>query len=797
MTTDNKLPRLIGDGKGGGGAPPPYNAPVTLFSKQSLYILMAISEGEIKSINNIFFNDTNIENYTASFAFTRGEVDQGIISGFADIPSIKSVGQEIVKANTLGVTVELDASADYADVTIQLDSLYEIRSNGDNVEAAVNFDIYISDVSTGNAGFVYFAPISIYGKTNTPYTHDTRVYKPNTAGGWQIRVLRTSADYTNMYASRSTLAIVTEYNKSATTNYPGTALLAIRLEDASELGNQQPTIGLEATGMKLMLPTSSYYDPAAKVYRNAANTAWVAGTDPTVAVWNGTFHTVAAIPTYQYTNNLSWIIYNVISDWLFMVIDGIRYPKALDIPKDYIAHFTFNEFAKYCDELLTHVDGSQTIIEPRYTLNAQFIERVDAWTTINALLALGNARLIETGGLVSITWDRRYTDAEIGSSPLFTNQNIDGGMFEYTSSDITENYTAVNITMQDIDNKNKTKTVNVQSKELIDFINATESPSPAWTDTHFTDIFQYNTVDIIMQGITSTAAAIRKGRGLLFDSLFNGQYVHFKVMLEGAILHVGQLIRVHDSGIYNTINTGRIVDYSQSDTLLIINLDRSITISGVTYLILYLANGTPFNFLLNETTGSHTSVTVTIAAPVALIDQSIFCQKTDKTSLYKVVVINKNEDFFEITGMPYDARKFDFIEETVTLPVPNPYSPPAIVIGVNPPVSNVTVADITPPNSSFSFKVYQLQWEHIPIVGVSTYYTINWTSSDGSSGTYKSATTSYTFKDYGTFRGLRYTFSIVASSSYNKDSIPVVYYFQDIRWDDEVSQWDTTGLQWH
>ena len=100
-------------------------------------------------------------------------------------------------------------------------------------------------------------------------------------------------------------------------------------------------------------------------------------------------------------------------DWLYFEVDGIRYPVGCDIPKELIAHFTFEEYARYCDELLSYQEyaGAPVITERRYTLNRQFYERKDVKVARDDMLTLGNAELVEYGGLVSIVWDRRFSEA--------------------------------------------------------------------------------------------------------------------------------------------------------------------------------------------------------------------------------------------------------------------------------------------------------------------------------------------------------------------------------------------------
>ena len=94
-------------GKSGGGAATPYEAPNTLNSAQSLRVVDAVCEGEIKGFaygndepwKSVFFDDTPVQNQDGSFNFKgvagfflRGTPDQGYIPGFDAVERTVSVG---------------------------------------------------------------------------------------------------------------------------------------------------------------------------------------------------------------------------------------------------------------------------------------------------------------------------------------------------------------------------------------------------------------------------------------------------------------------------------------------------------------------------------------------------------------------------------------------------------------------------------------------------------------------------------------------------------------------------------
>ena len=112
-------------GKSGGGAATPYEAPNTLNSAQSLRVVDAVCEGEIKGFaygndepwKSVFFDDTPVQNQDGSFNFKgvagfflRGTPDQGYIPGFDAVERTVSVGVE-VKKHAAAVRAVTDARA--------------------------------------------------------------------------------------------------------------------------------------------------------------------------------------------------------------------------------------------------------------------------------------------------------------------------------------------------------------------------------------------------------------------------------------------------------------------------------------------------------------------------------------------------------------------------------------------------------------------------------------------------------------------------------------------------------------
>lgn len=782
----NTLPRIYGEG----GSPPaqPVSYPANLKATQSLYLLFVVSEGEITNIEDIYIDDVSITEFTASWSFTFGEVNQHQIAHLNSTAITEAVDVPLPYEEPAGVVRPIDGAYEYIDIAVNFSTVVHITDAGDSVYAMVVFNISTADsYIIGNYTLVN-SPV-IVGKSDGQYQASFRVSRPVTNTGdyeWGVRIAHSALSGFPL-DEQATMSIphITYYSIENISNYAGSALIAIRLEDATEVSNRIPSISIRGSGVKLMLPLRDYYDPNTKLYSDGDS--WVSPTDPTRIPWDGTFNTVAGLPVYNYSNNLSWVIYNFLSDWLFFEVDGIRYPRGCDIPREHLAHFTFEEYARYCDELLSYREtpNSPVLTEPRYTLNRQFIERKDAKIARDDLLTVGNAELIEYGGLVSIVWDRRFTTEEINQSPVFTNQNVQEGLFEYASADITDNNTQINVTIQEIDNRNRTRTITVLVDDLEDFL--------ALPRGHFVDLYGYTSSDFLMLGCASVSAGIRKGRTLLWDSLMidlaGDGIVQFRCLIEAVMLHKGSLIRIHDSNLFDTIETGRVVSYVSSPVGINLVLDRAITLTGITTILVYNSIGELVELMLNEVTGTLTEVSAAHIGTLTLIDQSIFIQKSERTTPYKVTNLTKEDDVYLVEATKYDARKYDFIEQVVTLPSTNNFV--EVIRGKTASVTNIQLQDFTN-LSDLTHKHFVITWEHAQEAGRTYTYQVTYTTSLGMTGTATVNTKSFDFDTTILQDNTTYFFTIVAISSLDLPSKPVTYSFAEIRYD-TTATYDTNN----
>lgn len=657
----------------------------TLRSKQNLKLLYAISEGELTEISEIYVNETAIKSISGDFAYTLGALDQPMIPYFEMVGGNTTAQVELTKVAGSLSSNDFSYNVEFVRVYFSFPSFYWHWHGADTPYHTTEFECEVwSGIGnnltkkTLNYDHSQVTTKNVYkkGKSMGQYTLVVDVPRPDNITStetWKIKLVRLTPDAVDgtdnqdFYANKSNVSFQEYYNTSST-NYAGTALLAVAIEDASRVNNQVPSIAAKGKGLKIKVPISTYYDSINRTYTGTS--------------WNGTFD-----PIFKYTNNFAWCLYNIVSDSLTKIIPTspvgtvpMTYEKIIigcGVPEEYMAKYNFSKFASYCDDdvvtygvklnyissivysgglvtittsvphnittafgklslfnannstdLLNGFAGKGLIInnittntltyspvntitgtinlantsvfhyetEKRYSLNGQFLERKDADSFLNDILTIGNCYLAEIDGLVNVIYDYPLTTAEIEATPIFTNQNVDNGIFEYSDSNIADNHTQINITIQDKDNFNRTKTIAVFANDLKDWLNLhsqlpyyeTNLASGLLRINYFEDKFSLNVLDITMQGTTSSAAAYRKGRSLLWDSLMNNEIVSFKTLLAGSNLYKGQVIRIADTDLMGStgVKTGRITAFDLTSHT--ITLDREVTLLANTTYYLYL-----------------------------------------------------------------------------------------------------------------------------------------------------------------------------------------------------------------
>ena len=614
---------------GGGSSPEPsyqpYEADDTLRSKQVVRILLAISEGQIESIDEILLNNVSIDNYDASWDWRSGVADQIAIEGFIDTeePVPGFVPTLLTQYNPIFTTVSYAAAA--CRITLSLQALKSVTPQNDTIGYRVQFRVETRPDSA--ALWTTYKVITKSGKASSSYSWDTRVDRPSgttVADSWEIRVTRLTVDDTSKEASASTWSAATTLYELEET-YPNTALLGITLKDAAQFGNSVPEIRLKAKGIKVKIPTN--YDPVTHLY------------DESIP-WDGSLTETI----FYYTANPAWHIYKVLNEARYDPVTGTGF--GLGIAKYDIDVIALYNLSKYADTL---ADDGKGGTEYRYELSNQFIERADPQTFLMYLLNICNANLTTNEfGQISFMFDH---PGQLVTKNTTVSNVIDGA-FNYSSNDLESRFNLVNVTYNREDFNGDTDTA-------------------TWVEESLMDRYGLQTSDIVLPGCTREAAAIRKARWAVYQTSYLPNVVNYSKLFAGLTYHVGELDRVYDNLNQSNVQSGIIQSYSEAAGTTTFQLDREVTLDSASYDVTFMAldGTTEETYAILESGATVTSVSF-IGIAEAAVNSTFILTGPLTSRVYKVVRVTKTEDTYEITSIQHDEAKYAYIDQTVVLAEP-------------------------------------------------------------------------------------------------------------------------------
>ena len=520
-------------GKSGGGAATPYEAPNTLNSAQSLRVVDAVCEGEIKGFaygndepwKSVFFDDTPVQNQDGSFNFKgvagfflRGTPDQGYIPGFDAVERTVSVGVE-VKKRAAAVRAVTDARVSGLRVTVGVERNAHTQDNGDTLAAQTALVVEL----VGNSGVVKSLSVSFTEKSGGVYYEDV-LFDELPSTPFNIRVIRATEDSSSDRVQNKTFfASYTEIT-DAKLSYPYTAIAAIAA-DSDQFGSNNPRRNYLIDGMLLNVPSN--YDPATRTYSSA--------------VWDGSFKKA-------WSDNPAWVFYDVLTQPRYSTL--ARRLKVSDIDK-----WTLYRIAKYCDELVDDGFGGK---EPRFSVNAYLSERRQAGELLNDLASVFRGLPVWNGQSFSLVMD-----ADSDPVAVYANANVKDGQFIYSGAALKSVTTAALVQYADRHDGWRMKTEYVQNNEAV-------------------RRYGLNVKQVQAFGCSSRGQAARFGEWLIQTALRQQETVTFSVGREGLRHLPYDVIQIADNDYAGAQIAGRVqaVKTYNNGKRKLLTLDRAFTQRG-------------------------------------------------------------------------------------------------------------------------------------------------------------------------------------------------------------------------
>jgi hypothetical protein len=677
----NKALAVVGGAKGGssngGAARTPITAPDSIRSQAIIEIVEAWGVGEIACfpegadpLKHVYLDGTPVKaqdgtlNFQGvTFDYRPGTQDQTFIQGVIDntIGSPESINVTVTHNTPIVHTIN-DPSTDAVRVIVTFNGLVtQDQTTGD--KNAVTVDLQIEVKPAGGVWAV--ADLQgrgrIYDKTDSPYQRsfhiNLRVFDP-VATSYDIRVTRLSPDPASNENSAFKLDTIVKltYAKLRRPN-----IAYCRLTFDTRYFSTVPVRSYDLMGWLIQVPPADVYDPVQRTY--------------TGADWDGTL-------VKRWCRNPAWFFYHLLTTAGAGLGDEIN-PAYQD-------KWAIYTIAKRCDEMVPDGKGGW---EPRYSIDAQFMQQTSAHDLIMQIAGIFDAQALWNGTSVYVT-----QDAPKPVSSLYLPANVVDGRFTYSGTARQVRYTAAIIQYND-----PTDQYRLASEYVEDFDGIQRYGYRLKTETAI--------------GCTSRAEAHRRGKRLLVTGRREIDTVTFATGLGGINDKPGDIIRIADPLRSGGKRLGGRI--SKGSTTSVVQLDAPVVLNnGTSYRLAIIGNdGKVRDRAITSAAGTHSAVTVSPAFGI-IPEHELEWIVYDPLAIgqtFRVLGIVENDDTsngaYTVSATQYDQGKFAEIDDIADLePIP-----------ANTYINN----SVTPPS-----ELRVQEGVYTALEGLRRYMDISWTASN-------------------------------------------------------------------
>jgi hypothetical protein len=193
-----------------------------------------------------------------------------------------------------------------------------------------------------------------------------------------------------------------------------------------------------------------------------------------------------------------------------------------DVVKDYMAGYTLGSSVR-TGRVVVEKDLYKPVLEPRFSTNIYLDREQDAYNCLNDLAAIFRGMVYWNNGFVFVSNDQSR-DAVM----VFTNSNVQSGVFTYTGSSKSTRFTSVLVRYNDAQDSYKPKVEYIEDAASI-------------------RKYGYLEKKIIALGTTSRSQAYRLGKWFLYTNQLETDLIQFKTGIEATYLRPGDVIKIQDS----------------------------------------------------------------------------------------------------------------------------------------------------------------------------------------------------------------------------------------------------------
>lgn len=515
-------------------------------------------------------------------------------------------------------------------------------------------------------GFRILTPVpydTIAGKTVSTYQRSYRVPLTGSAP-WDIRVSRITADSVSSALNNKTVWAAYTEIVDEKFNYPNSAIVAISV-DASQF-RSIPTRAYDVKLLRVQIPSN--YDPVTREY---------------TGVWDGTF-------TVAWTDNPAWCFYDLLTN--------TRYGLGAFVSAAQVDKWALYAIGVYCDELVPNGYG---VLEPRFTCNAYLQTQAEAFQVLTAMASVFRGMAYWAAGSITAV-----QDAPADPVFLFTEANVENGLFSYSGSAKHARHTVALVQWNDPDDGYTLKPEYVEDLDGIARYGVVETTVTAFA-------------------CTSRGQAHRVGQWLLYSERMETESIGFTCGTDGIYLRPGDVFAVQDQHRAGIRYGGRMTAATSTS----LTLDAAITINtGETYTVkVVLPDGTLDTRTVTNTPGSVTVLTVSVAftlTPVAPAVWMVTSSALEPRRYRALSVVEVERHKYEVQGIEHNATKYAAIEQGLLLSVPKTST---ITLVPDAP-ANLTISESLAIRQGLVKAIVTIEWEPVE---TATHYRVEYRRDTG------------------------------------------------------------------
>lgn len=595
----------------------PVEQPDSAQSMARCRMLLALGEGEFAGgldTTRIFLDGTplgnadgtmNFENVT--WDFRSGTQVQTPIPGFPAVENETSIGVSLTKVTPWTRSIS-NTQIDAVLVRIGIPGLQQQENDGDIVGTTVQYHI---DLAVDGGAYSTVMTKTVTEKLSSLYELTHRINLPKATTGWQIRVVRDTADSTSqMLQNKTQVQAITEVI-DARLRYPHTALLYVSF-NAKSFSNI-PKISCKPKGRVIRIPQN--YDPIARAY---------SGT------WDGTFK-------WGWTNNPAWIWFDILTEPRFGL--GRRVTAAM------LDKWELYRIAQRCDQKVPDGKGGSGT-EPRFMFDIYIQAQADAWQVIKDIAAGFNGMTFWGNNMFNVVSDM---PADTSKLQILTRASVVGKP-TYSSGSEKNRYSSALINFSDPDNHYQDRTTAVMFPDLV-------------------KQFKFKQTQLTAIGCTRESEAQRRGGWAVYSNSLD-RIITVQTGLDGFAYVPGTVFAFADERLSGRVYGGRVTEYNAA--LKSVTTDRGTSALAGDTLMIRTQGGTVESRSIQAVNGQQLILATAFTAEP--LPNAIFVIDAGQLRLqyFRVtnLTFNDEENTYSITGAEYNGAKYDAVDNNARLDTP-------------------------------------------------------------------------------------------------------------------------------